>query len=66
MFGSRNHKIAIDHELYERLEKTAQAAGYSSTEEFIQHLLETAAPAASIAESEDEVRKRLQGLGYLE
>ena len=25
MFGKRQHKIQIDHELYERLEKAAQA-----------------------------------------
>lgn len=66
MFGSKSHKISIDHELFERLEKAATVAGYSSTEEFIQHILETTAPASSAADSEDEVRKRLQGLGYLE
>ena len=42
MFGKRQHKIAIDHELYERLEKAAQVAGYSSVEEFVVHLLEGA------------------------
>ena len=66
MFGNRSHKITIDNELYERLEKAAQAAGHASTEEFILHILETTAPASSSADSEEEVRKRLQGLGYLE
>ena len=66
MFGSKSHKISIDHELYERLEKAAQIAGYSSTEEFVVHVLETTAPASSAADSEEEVRKRLQGLGYME
>ena len=66
MFGSKSHKITHDHELYERLEKAAQVAGFSSTEEFILHVLETTAPAGSAADSEEEVRKRLQGLGYLE
>ena len=33
MFGNRQHKIAIDHELYERIGKAAQVAGYSSAEE---------------------------------
>lgn len=66
MFGNRTHKIAIDHELFERLEKAAQVAGHASTEEFIIHVLETTAPADSAADSEEEVRKRLQGLGYLE
>jgi hypothetical protein len=66
MFGNRQHKIPIDHELYERLAKAAQAAGYSSAEEFIQHVLEGAASPAGSDESEEEVRKRLKGLGYLE
>ncbi len=65
MFGSKN-KITIDSDLFGRLEKAAQVAGYSSTEEFIIHVLEKTAPAESSADSEDEVRKRLQGLGYLE
>ncbi len=66
MFGNRQHKIPIDHELYERLQKAAQIAGYSSTEEFILHVIERAATPAGADESEEEVRKRLKGLGYLE
>ena len=66
MFGRRQHKIAIDHELYERLEKAAQVAGYSSVEEFVVHLLEGAASPAGADESEEQVRQRLKGLGYLE
>jgi len=66
MFGKRQHKFAIDHELYERLEKSAQVAGYSSVEEFVIHLLERAAAPSGTDESEEEVRKRLKGLGYLD
>jgi hypothetical protein len=58
-------KIKIERDLYARLTKAAEVAGYSSTEEFIIHLLETAAPRTG-EESEDEVRKRLQGLGYID
>ena len=63
MFGP---KIKLDRELYRRLARCAEAAGYSSTEEFIRHTLEKAAAAVEDADSEEEVRKRLQGLGYLE
>jgi len=59
-------KVRIDRELYQRLARCAQAAGYSSTEEFIGHTLEKAAAAIEEADSEEEVKKRLQGLGYLE
>lgn len=66
MFGSRQRKITIDPDLYERLEKTARAAGYATAEEFIRHVLETAAPAAAAAESAEAIRKQLQGLGYFD
>jgi metal-responsive CopG/Arc/MetJ family transcriptional regulator len=63
MFGP---KVKLDKDLYERLKRCADAAGYSSTEEFIRHALEKAVAALDDADSEEEVRKRLQGLGYLD
>ncbi len=63
MFGP---KVKIEKELYERLKRCAEAAGYSAVDEFIRHALEKAAAAADEADSEEEVRKRLQGLGYLD
>jgi predicted CopG family antitoxin len=59
-------KIRIDRELYERLKKTAETAGYSSVDEFVVHLLEKAAADAERAQGKEEIRKRLQGLGYIE
>jgi hypothetical protein len=59
-------KVKIDRGLYETLTKASQIAGYSSTDEFIIHILEKAAAEVQQAQSEDEVRKRLQGLGYIE
>ncbi len=63
MFGT---KIKIEKDLYERLKRCAAAAGYSSVDEFIRHTLEKAAAVADEADSEEEVKKRLQGLGYLD
>jgi len=63
MFGP---KVKLDKELYERLRRCAEAAGYSSTEEFILHVLEQAAAAAEEGESQEEISKRLKGLGYLD
>ena len=63
MFGP---KIKLDKDLYERLKRCADTAGYSSVEEFIQHTLEKAAAVLDEADSEEEVKKRLQGLGYLD
>ena len=58
--------IKIERDLYERLKKTAEAAGYSSVDEFVVHLLEKAAADAEKAQDKEDVRKRLQGLGYIE
>jgi metal-responsive CopG/Arc/MetJ family transcriptional regulator len=63
MFGP---KVKLDKDLYERLSRCAEAAGYSSTDEFIRHALEKAAAVIEEADSEEEVKKRLQGLGYLD
>jgi metal-responsive CopG/Arc/MetJ family transcriptional regulator len=63
MFGP---KVKLDRELYERLARCAEAAGYSSTDEFIRHTLEKAAAAIEEADSEEEIKKRLQGLGYID
>jgi hypothetical protein len=59
-------KVKIDRTLYESLKKAASAAGYSSVDEFIIHVLERTAAEVETAQSEEEVRKRLQGLGYVE
>jgi hypothetical protein len=63
MFGP---KIKIDRDLYHRLARCAQTAGYSSADEFIHHTLEKAAAALETADTEEEIKKRLQGLGYLD
>ncbi len=59
-------KIRIGNELYATLKKAAVVAGYSSVDEFILHILERAVAEVTQAQSEEEVRKRLQGLGYIE
>jgi len=59
-------KVKLDRDLYQRLRRCAEMAGYSSTEEFIRYTLEKAAAALESADSEEEVKKRLQGLGYLD
>ncbi|MFW6124714.1 MAG: hypothetical protein ACOC46_01090 [Pirellulales bacterium] len=60
-------KVKLDKSLYERLTKVAQQAGYSSTDEFIVHVLEKEAAGADQADDDlAEVEKRLRGLGYIE
>ena len=39
--------------------------GYSSVEEFITHALEKELAQLEKADSEDEIKKKLKGLGYI-
>lgn len=64
MFGSK--KIAIDKALWERIEKVAGQAGYSSVQDFVVHLLEQQVRHLEEGKDEEEVRKRLEGLGYID
>jgi hypothetical protein len=58
-------KIKIPASLYGRLEKAAALQGYASVQELVLHVLENVARCTEEELSEEEVRKRLQGLGYL-
>jgi hypothetical protein len=59
-------KIKLDPALYESLKRAAETASYASVDEFIIHVLEKAAAESEQAASEEAVRNRLKGLGYLE
>lgn len=65
MFSS-DAKVKISKPLYERLAAIAYAGGYSSTEEFILHILDKEAAKFDDAADDAEVRKQLRGLGYIE
>lgn len=62
MFGS---KIKLDPALLARAKKYARIAGYASVEDFVSHALEKELAKLEDADSEDEIRKRLKGLGYI-
>jgi len=59
-------KIQIDSALYDRAKRAAEAAGYSSVEEFIAHCIENELKKAKADESESQVADQLRGLGYIE
>ena len=65
MFSS-DAKVKIAKPLYQRLSEIAQAGGYSNTEELIVHILEKEAAKFDGAADQEEVRKQLRGLGYIE
>jgi hypothetical protein len=62
MFGSR---IKLDKALLIRVKRYSDLAGYSSVEEFITHALEKEIAQLDEAESEQEIKKKLKGLGYI-
>ena len=62
MFGSR---VKLDKALLARVKRYADLAGYSSVEEFITHALEKELAQLEKADSEDEIKKKLKGLGYI-
>ena len=58
-------KVKISKDLYAKVEKFAQLAGYSSVDEFVAHALEKEVSQLEGSDSEDEIKKKLQGLGYI-
>ncbi len=67
MFGNR---IKIDDELFQKIKRCAESAGYASPEELVTHVLEKETTRLLREEAsddpEEEVKRRLQGLGYIE
>jgi metal-responsive CopG/Arc/MetJ family transcriptional regulator len=63
MFGSNS--IKLDKDLLAKVRKYSDIAGYSSVEEFITHALEKELAKLEDADSEEEIKKRLKGLGYI-
>ncbi|HTQ86796.1 MAG TPA: hypothetical protein VMI93_11335 [Candidatus Solibacter sp.] len=68
-----SRKLSIGDDLYEKLKKCSEPAGYSSPEEFATHILEKevdrilSGSGEGGGESDEEViKKRLQGLGYID
>lgn len=63
MFGSKT--VKIDKDLWEKVKRYSDIAGYSSPDEFVTHALENELAKLEDADSEEEIKKRLQGLGYI-
>jgi hypothetical protein len=61
--GSAKVKVAKD--LYAKIKKYAAICGYSSVDEFITHCLEKEVAKIEEADSEEEIKKKLKGLGYI-
>jgi len=58
-------KVKIDRDLYDKLRKVADVAGYATAEEFVTHVLEKEMLHFEEAGSDDDIRAKLKGLGYI-
>ena len=64
MFGG--NRIKLDKDLLAKVRKYAALAGYASGEEFVQHVLEREiSKFEEGGADEEEIRRRMQGLGYI-
>jgi predicted DNA-binding protein len=58
--------IKFERDLMERIRKCSELAGYSSPDEFVRHIVEKELAKLEDAESDEEIVKKMKGLGYLE
>ena len=58
-------KVKLEKDLLDKIKKYAEISGYSSAEEFIVHCLEKEIEKLEGSDSEEEIKKKLKGLGYI-
>ena len=59
-------KIKIDSALFARAKNVVDAAGYSSLEEFITHIIEQEVAKYEQSDADEKTAEQLRGLGYIE
>ncbi len=58
--------VKLNKELWAKVKRVSEAAGYSSPQEFIEHVLDREISKLDEAQSNEEIVLKLKGLGYLE
>jgi hypothetical protein len=58
--------VKLNNDLWAKVAKAAAAGGYSSPEEFIEHVLEREVAKFAEDQPDEEVVRRLRGLGYID
>jgi len=64
-----SRKIPVEDDLYDKLKKCSESAGYATPEEFATHVLEKEVErvlGGGGDTDEEIIKKRLQGLGYID
>ena len=66
MFGfGKTVSLKLDRDLYDRVKKIADVAGYATTEEFVAHVLEKELIHFEDSKNDEDIRAKLRGLGYI-
>ena len=63
MFGKKG--IQLDPALMEKVKAAAAKAGYASVDEYVAHVLERELSRTDDASTDADVKKKLEGLGYI-
>jgi hypothetical protein len=63
MFGRKG--IHIDPALLERVKAAAAKAGYAGVDEFVTHVLERELSKLEEGSTDEDIKKKLEGLGYI-
>jgi len=58
--------IKLKKEVWERVKKISQVAGYSSPQEFVEHVVEKELAKLEDADSDEKILDKLKGLGYID
>jgi metal-responsive CopG/Arc/MetJ family transcriptional regulator len=56
----------LKKELWAKVKRVSEAAGYSSPEEFVAHVVEKEIAKLDDAQSDEDIVNRLKGLGYID
>lgn len=63
MFGKAT--VKLDEHLWDKIRRYAALAGYSSPTEFVVHVLEKELAQLEEADSDEKIKEKLKGLGYI-
>jgi hypothetical protein len=58
--------VKLRKELWEKVKRVAASAGYHSPREFVEHVLEREVAKLEDAPSDEEIARKLKGLGYID
>ncbi|HUE87953.1 MAG TPA: hypothetical protein VMO26_17915 [Vicinamibacterales bacterium] len=61
----RSNTVTLDKELMARVRRYAALTGYASPREFVVHAVEKELAKLDDSESDEEITRRLKGLGYI-